>query len=440
MTSNLTQVHPLAVGVCLVAGILILVLPRKYAFVPLLVAALIMPLQQRLIIATLDFTLVRILILFGFVRILVKSEHKWLTLNSIDKAMILWVLARIISYTLLWQTYPAFINRLGGSFDALGIYFLARILVRDLGEITRLVKALVVVCVLAGFAMLNEQITQRNFFSVFGGVPETTLLRDGNLRSQGAFAHPILAGTFGATLLPIFWGLRLWHKKAAVLGLAAALVITWTSSSSGPVLAGLAGLIGLSAWVTRKRMRAVRWGIVFALVSLHIIMKAPVWALLWRVSIFGGSTGFHRYLLVDQFLKRFSEWWLVGTSTTAHWGYYMFDVTNMYVRVGVDGGLVTLIFFVAIIAYCFRAVGCAVQRFEDDLLTQKFLWAFGASLFAHAISFIGVPYWDQTVVLWYWLLAMIAAFASLDNKVHEESQAVRKSGIFAQPSFLGQAT
>ena len=75
MIFNVTVVHPAAFAVCLLAGILILILPRKYAFVPLLVAALIIPLQQRLLVAGLDFTFVRILVLLGFARVVIRSEH-----------------------------------------------------------------------------------------------------------------------------------------------------------------------------------------------------------------------------------------------------------------------------------------------------------------------------------------------------------------------------
>ncbi len=56
-------------------------------------------------------------------------------------------------------------------------------------------------------AMLYEKATGRNVFAVLGGVSEMTLIREGKLRAQGAFQHPILAGTFGATVLPLMVGL-----------------------------------------------------------------------------------------------------------------------------------------------------------------------------------------------------------------------------------------
>jgi len=438
MLSDVSVIHPAALAFCSITVILMLFLPRKYTFAPFILAALIIPLQQRVVIAGLDFTLLRVMIIFGLARVSIRSEYKWLTLNLVDRAMILWVLARILSYTLLFQTFSALIYRLGGTLDALGVYFLARILVRDLDDIERVVKALVAVCVVVGVAMLTEQTTQRNLFSVFGGVPAVTALRQGALRSQGPFAHPILAGTLGATLVPIFWSLRLRHRKAAILGLFAAIAVIGGCSSSGPVLVGLAGLLGLSTWMFREHMRVIRWGIVVTIVSLQLIMTAPVWGLLWRLSIFGGSTGFHRFYLFDAFLKRFSEWWLLGTESTAHWGYYLFDVTNMYVRVGVEGGLITLMFFLLIIFRCFQSIGLAIPKFEADPPTQKLFWALGVSLFAHVVNFMGVDYWDQSVVLWYWLLAMISVVSTLPNGLDEGTQEAERTYIPNQRGFLSQ--
>ena len=82
--------------------------------------------------------------------------------------------------------------------------------------------------------------------------------------------------------------------------------------------------------------------------------KAPARALLNRIDIVGGSTGYHRYILVDEFIRRFGEWMLVGTKTTVTWGLGLFDLTNQYVVVGVDGGILSLTLFLVVIFMLFR--------------------------------------------------------------------------------------
>lgn len=83
----------------------------------------------------------------------------------------------------------------------------------------------------------------------------------------------------------------------------------------------LAAIIGLSFLRLRRHMRMVFWSGVAGLVGLHMVMKAPVWALVARTKIVTGSTGYHRFALIDSAIKNFREWWLVGTYLTGHWGW-----------------------------------------------------------------------------------------------------------------------
>ena len=75
----------------------------------------------------------------------------------------------------------------------------------------------------------------------------------------------------------------------------------------------------------------------------------------------------------------------------------------------VKGGLVALAGFVAILWQGFRRLGQArkVAASRGDHRLEVFLWGFGASLFANAVAFIGIWYFDQSSLIWYALLAMI---------------------------------
>ena len=244
-------------------------------------------------------------------------------------------------------------------------------------------------------------------------------MRDGVLRCQGPFAHPILAGSFGAAMLPFFvslWWLRGASRLLAIVGVISSVIITITAGSSGPVFASLAAVVGLVMWLFRKHMRTIRWGLVLMLVALALVMKAPVWYLIARVNLFSGSTGYHRAYLIDQAVAHLPEWWLVGTKSTAHWGLYLADVTYQYVRVGVDGGLITLILFITIIAMCFRSVGRTIRAMGMENNSRQFqfcVWAMGAALLAHLVTFISVTYFDQNFVVWYLLLALISSSGAL---------------------------
>ena len=188
-------------------------------------------------------------------------------------------------------------------------------------------------------------------FSIFGGVPEFTMIREGRLRCQGAFAHPILAGTFGATSVPFMvalWFRGAGQKLTAVVGIISATIIAMTSASSGPVMTYVVVIIGMVMWQMRDQYARVRWVCcLLSLIGLHIVMKAPVWALIGKVRLeFIGGTGWHRVMLIDAAINHFNEWWLLGTDFTRHWmptgvtwSEKHTDITNQFISVGIHGGL-----------------------------------------------------------------------------------------------------
>lgn len=53
-----------------------------------------------------------------------------------------------------------------------------------------------------------------------------------------------------------------------------------------------------------------------------------------------------------------------------------------------------------------------------ELPAGFFVWTLGVTLFAHCLSFISVTYFDQIIVLWYWLLAAICLAIYSQNKSH----------------------
>jgi hypothetical protein len=421
-TGNVTYISLLGLVFTALMCLMLLILPRRHALVPVIILTCYMTMGERLIVVDLDFTMLRILTLVGWIRILIRGELKSLNLNPIDRALIWFVISSIITYVLLWQTSGALKYKLGLAYDAIGTYFLFRFLLRDVGDCARVFKITAFFVIPLAGSMVMEKTTGHNSFAVFGGVPAITLIRDGALRCQGPFAHPILAGTFGATLFPLFVGLGAWGKGNRLLSMLAILscgTITLTSASSGPVFAFLAGLLALALWPLRQRMSLISWGIVLTLLVLEIVMKAHVWFLVGRVQIVAGSTGYHRSYLIDRAIANLGDWWLIGTRSTAAWAResaQLFDVTNQYIAYGATGGLITMLLFILIIVRSFRTICATVSLLGEKSLDLQFcLWALGAALLSHVVSFVSVSYFDQNFVNWYLLLALIST-ASLSAR------------------------
>jgi hypothetical protein len=239
----------------------------------------------------------------------------------------------------------------------------------------------------------------------------TVDVREGHARCRGVFEQQILASAFGGTLVPLF--LWLWKagnsKIGAIVGVISASIITVTSSSSTGVSAYATGILALCLWPLRRHMRQFRWGVVVAIVGLALLMKAPVWFVFAHVDFAGGSTGWDRANLIDQCVRHFGDWWLVGTANFANWGDFTWDLCNQFVGEAETGGLATLILFIILISHCFGGIGMARKRAEGDPAREWLLWTLGAVLSAHMAAFMGISYFDQTQVWWFVTLGMICA-------------------------------
>ena len=408
--------HPLVLAAMIVAIILILLLPRKYVIAPLLFVAFLSPLGQVVYIAGLHLFVLRLLILFGWVRILCTKLSSQLPLlpgqlNPVDIAFVLGSTYRAAAILITYPNWDAIVNQGGGLWDCLGGYFLLRFVIRDDEDVSRAIKVLAVIAAILSVGMLNEKFHNQNLFGFLGSVPLIPQNRDGAIRAQGPFEHAILAGTFGATLFPLFFLLwRNWKTKAlGIAGMIAATVITFVSASSTPLLAYTGGIIGLCFWPLRKRLRLCRWGLAMLLTGLHLVMKVPVWFLIARIEVLGGNSGWHRAELIDVCVKHFFDWWLVGSKNYANWGLEMWDVGNTYVAESETGGLLALICLIGVISLSFSRLGIARKSVEGDRKKEWYLWLIGAALFAHVVAYFGITYFDQTRMSWYALLAIISA-------------------------------
>lgn len=445
MQQQVSGISATSFVVTLCLGFLLLVLPRRYALAPMLIGGCYLTLGQVEIIGGFHFYILRILIAFGFLRLILKREIFSIELNAIDKVLIAWLLVSSFLYVLFNGDTETLNERLGGVYNTVGIYFLVRAVVRDFDDVLFTVKMFGIIMIPLAVPFLIEYATGKNPFFILGGVPEFSTIREGKLRCQGPFRNPILAGTFGATAMPLFVGLWRYSTSNRLIALGAigvATLIVFVSSSSGPLLAYLAGLVGLMCWMFKTRIRAIRWGIAILVLVLHAVMKAPVWFLISRLSEITGGSGWYRSALIDAFVSHFDEWWLIGTMQTVHWmptgivvNPKMTDIVNHFVLQGVNGGLLTLILFVWLLVKCFKSTGLAVRNNERFSSPEQFMiWSMGCTVLAHVASFFSVSYFDQINIFWFLIIGMIAVFVHDGKRDGCESKTQNSQGIVPFPT------
>ncbi len=412
---NTTTLHPIGVGAIAVLGIAMLAVPRRWALVVMLVMACFVSPAQRVVVMSIDLNMLRIMILAGWLRIALRGETRGVVLKPIDGALIAWAVIGSVMMTILYGTGAIAMNRLGHMFDVLGMYFLVRCVIRTWDDVASFASGAAFLGVPVAIAFLVEKATGRNYFSVFGGVPEFTAVRQGKLRCQGAFAHPILAGVFWASLMPLItalWWRGSINRMLAVVGIAASVIIVLTCSSSTPVIVVMFGALVCLLFPLRASIRWFGIGGVVVLGGLHFVMHAPVWHLLARVDVVGGSTGWYRYKLIDAFITNFNDWWLTGTTGYAGWFEWgLADVTNQYVAEGVNGGLITLLLFLTLIVYASVGVARAWRVRGLPSSDRLMAWMLFTSIMMHCVAFLAVSYFGQSSYLWYIALGLAGCAA-----------------------------
>jgi len=394
----------------------LLVVPRRWAAFPLLAGACYMTLGQGIEVGSLNLPVIRLLLLAGLFRVISKRERVAGGMNGLDWIMLAWAAYAMFSSVFV----QSFIGQAGTVFNTLGIYFLIRCFCQSQEDIVHLIKIMAFVLAPLALEMINEQLTHRNLFAVFGDVPEKVMVRGDKLRAQGPFSHAILAGTVGAACLPLMAGLWRRHPLAARIGAAACLGMVVASNSSGPLMSVIFGLFALGLWWCRHLTRQLRIAAITCYILLELVMKAPAYYLIARIDLTGSSTGWHRAEVIKQAIDHIDEWWFVGTVYTRHWMPYGVswspdhcDITNHYIGYGVIGGLPLMLLFVAALWLAFRFVGDHLRRYENgDPNDAWFVWTLGAALFAQAGSCFSVSYFDQSFVFLFLNLAVIGSLHS----------------------------
>ena len=438
-----TILHPIVLVAMILAILAMWALPRRRMLTVLLCTAFLIPLAQQIYLGGAHLFVLRIVIFGAWIRLIwmkVFSHQKIVSggFHTLDKAFIVWAVFRASAFIIQFPSVGAVTNQIGFFWDVFGAYFLLRYLIQDLEDIRGAIRNLAWIAAIVSVSMLNEKLRSQNVFGFLGGVPLSPGVREGSIRAQGAFSHAILAGCFGATLLPLFFWL--WRngksKILAGIGVLAATIITVTSASSTPLLVYVAVLMGICLWPIRNQMRLVRWGIVISLVALHLVMKAPVWFLINHVDLVGGNSGYHRAMLIDMFVRHFGDWWLHGTSAASTWGWDMWDLSNQFVAEGESGGLLTFLCFIAMVSISFGSIGKARKAVQGDLKKEWFMWLLGVTMFAHIIAFFGVSYYDHMQVSWFTFLAIIpvATAAQVFEPVPSLEGTAANPGLAMAPS------
>lgn len=391
------------------------VLPRKWAFLPLIIAAAhigngeILP----------QLTPSRTIIVCGLLRAVFGGYFSGMEKTKLDYAVGAFAAIAVLS-SMGHDPDPyipsPFNARVGLVLNIGGAYLYGRIYLSGLNEVIRYATFLPIVLMPLALGMSSEQATRINPYYFLGSRSETAMERDGKFRAQGPFTHPILAGTCGATALP--FAFLLWKRKRKGLAITAAvtcMAIVLACASSGPLASVVMSVVVVAMWKWREKLKLLLYG-ALTLATLYTVTRGRgPWFLMASLDLVGGSTGWHRASLIDQAYKNLDEWWLFGTDYTRHWmasgtrsNPNMVDLTNYYIHLGVIGGLGLTVGLIAILWISFGMLRKRMNEMRENSDPDEIvIWCVGGALATHAAGFIAISYFDQMFVFFYILVGAI---------------------------------
>lgn len=392
-----------------------LALPKKWAFLPLMIA--VFHLGDRGLVS--EFTPARLVFLVGMMRAISNGSFSFSPgANRVDLYVLLFCVWALITAPFHTESeFNPYTERLGLALNIGGSYLYGKAYFTGPDILYRFTKSMAIVMIPLAIMMYIEASTGRNNYYILGARSAHAIVRGDELRAKGPFGHAIIAGTTGACLLPLMLYLRKYSKLWGNVGLVVATMITFSTASSGPIAAYGVSLMLLVFWKWRHLLPLSKKVLVVTLIFLNFAMSRPVWFLIARIDLVGGSTGWHRSKLIDQSIRYLGDWWLFGTDYTRHW---MFsgvsfsknhtDITNYYLQMGVWGGVPLILFFLFMIYKTLRLLERTMVDMRATNNREEFgLWCLWICIIAQCVSFVSISYFDQTYALFFSLLGMVPA-------------------------------
>lgn len=416
-----------------ILGALVLFGSRRWALLGMVAGVMYLTQGQYVVVGGFTLYPMRILQVVALARVVARRELPAGGLNRLDGAVI--VLYAFSALVFLSRSEENVAYQIGVGVDAGCLYAVFRSLVRDLEDLRRLLRGFTVLLVPYLYFVWVESVTYQNAFASLGGVELIRAgdlwIREGRLRAVGSFGHPSLLGTVGGTFLPLYIALlfaRSPERLYGLLGIVLCLGIVGASNSGGPLLCVTAAGVGWLFWPMRRTMQMVRLALVGGLAILAVVMNAPIWYLLARISSITGGDGYHRAVLLDIAFQNLDRWWFAGMSAreTGTWLPYAntntgaVDITNNFLSFGINAGMGAVLLLVGLLVIAFSQLGRTMSAIRSGpspgLGVEPLFWGLGVMLLVHVFNWFGITYWDQTSAVWFLHLAAIGSLTDTQLK------------------------
>lgn len=363
----------------------------------LIMSTLLWPEYLRLPILGIQMSAPRVVALILFFKYYSKGKRKNKKYNKIDKLIIagfIWdILANIISGAdsarLKWLV--------GRGLDTVLIYFSVRYTIQNKKDLNNLINPLIICGIIMGVFGVYEAVT---YYSPYQKLMDYHAwlwykkdleFRMDFLRAQASTAHPIYFGMtmfFILGLLVSLRGIRNRNKLLLKMGMLGALLGTFSTLSSGPIIS-VSLLVGFSLLYYKQSMiKPAIYLLILAMISIEFLSNRHFYNLVDYIALSSGNAWYRTRLLEVAFLQ-WHEYWLFGFKGNVphHWGVLIdgrnhVDLVNNYIATAIVGGFPSAIILMRI---QFLVIKNALLLWKIEDVAYK-IFAFGTV--SLAVSFM----------------------------------------------------
>lgn len=185
-------------------------------------------------------------------------------------------------------------------------YFAARIGIQTPNDLRRFLVLCAPGAAFTGAIVLAEAVSHQLLLQRFSGMitgqpyPTRWDVRLGFMRGMASFPHPILAGIFLGSLLPLYWfsGLRGWPR---FLGMSSSVLGVFSMSSAAMLALVVGGALSIYDWLT-ERIRNLTWQVflffsAILYTAVELTSNTGFYGLLIRYASLNTASAYNRVLI-----------------------------------------------------------------------------------------------------------------------------------------------
>ena len=409
-------------SLALIGIFLILIYGPFKGFIIYIIALFWYPQPLFVSIATIDFSLSRILIFTLFSSIFFRSKllHEF-KINIMDILVMIWVIVKFISI-IHNEQLNILIPREGAAFaDVILPYFAARIILTTKEKLLIFIQLLVIIAIPLAIFGIYQTITGNNpyhFFTQYYGWGYTgwtvSLTRHGLYRANVVFLVPIAFGLFleGIVILCLgLWYQQIWSRKSIIICFVIIIFGVFSSMSSAPYFALIVSFFVLACFPFRRyRLLLLIFGLA-SIIFLEQYSNRHWYNVFDRIAFSSRTANYRIELIKETFGGGMSGHWITGYGYVGNWStdsefnWTNKDLTNMYIAILVRYGILGLFPFLCLNVQYYRKLletGSRVRTNADLWL----IFCIVSTLIGWNISMLSVPALEQVNTLYFLLIGI----------------------------------